>query len=117
MKKIIGRLVRRVLRSFGYFKIDYGFSCGRHWIEIDGYTVAQFSGVDCWLRDEDVHRFGYVCLDRGKYWEAPTDAEKQKEAWVCGIIGSQRRDQVIKGNQDGSISNPGCCSCNPDKEK
>jgi hypothetical protein len=67
----VRRLVGCVLRRFGYLKCDYGFSCGRHWVEIDGRTVAQTSGDDCWMRDEDVHRLGYVCMDRGKHWDVP----------------------------------------------
>jgi hypothetical protein len=47
-------VMRRFLKLFGYYKIDYGFSCGRHWIEIDGKVVAQTPGDDVWLRDEDV---------------------------------------------------------------
>ena len=57
-----------LLRLFGYYKIDYGYSCGRHWIEIDGKVIAQTPFDDVWLRDEDVHRLGYVVLDKGKYW-------------------------------------------------
>jgi hypothetical protein len=64
-------VVRRVLRRFGYLKCDYGFSCGRHWVEIDGKVIAQTSGDDVWLRDEDVHRLGYAIIDHGKHWSAP----------------------------------------------
>lgn len=35
-------------------KVDYGFSCGRHWISIGGKVIAQTSGDDVWMRDEDV---------------------------------------------------------------
>ena len=35
-------------------KIDYGFSCGRHWIKIDGKMIAQTPGDDVWMKDEDV---------------------------------------------------------------
>jgi hypothetical protein len=34
--------------------IDYGFSCGRHWIKINGKVIAQTPGDDVWMRDEDV---------------------------------------------------------------
>lgn len=35
-------------------KIDYGFSCGRHWISINGKIIAQTPGDDVWMRDADV---------------------------------------------------------------
>jgi hypothetical protein len=65
-----------LLRLFGYYKIDYGYACGRHWIEIDGKVIAQTSGDDVWLRDEDVHRLGYVVLDKGKHRTKPKGALK-----------------------------------------
>lgn len=48
--------MRKLLKFFGYYAIDYGCSCGRWWIEIDGKTIAQTSGDDLFLRDEDVKR-------------------------------------------------------------
>ena len=35
-------------------EIDYGFSCGRHWIRIGDIMIAQTQGDDVWMRDEDV---------------------------------------------------------------
>ena len=61
------------LRKRGYLKVDYGFACGRHWIEIDGKVIAQTGGDDVWLRDEDVHRIGYAILDHGKHWYEPDE--------------------------------------------
>lgn len=69
--KMFDKCFKNMLRSLGYLKCDYGFACGRHWVEIDGYVLAQVSGEACPLRDEDVHRIGYVCLDHGKYWDDP----------------------------------------------
>lgn len=66
-------MIRWILRKFGYYKIRYGFSCGRHWIEIDGKTMAQTPGDAIWLRDEDVQRIGYVAIDRGRHWTMPTE--------------------------------------------
>lgn len=63
--------MRRLLKYFGFYKIDYGFATGRHWIEIDGKVIAQTSGDDVWLRDEDVHRLGYIVLDKGLHWNKP----------------------------------------------
>ena len=71
MKKILQNMLRRVLRRFGYLKVDYGCACGRHWVSIDGHTIAQASGEDVPMRDEDVHRLGYVIMDHGKYWDKP----------------------------------------------
>lgn len=62
--------MRSILRWFGFYKIDYGFSCGRHWIEIDGKVIAQ-SENDILMCDEDVHRLGYEILDNGKHWAEP----------------------------------------------
>ena len=62
--------MRWFLRLFGYYKIDYGFSCGRHWISIDSVVIAQNPG-DLWLRDEDVHRLGYHLIDKGRHWTTP----------------------------------------------
>ena len=64
-------IIGNILRKFGYYKCDYGCSCGRHWISIDGKTIAQTSGDDVWLRDEDVHKLGYICFDQGKHWDKP----------------------------------------------
>ena len=75
-RQIIGSLVQRFLRRYGYLKVDYGFSCGRHWLEIDGKMIAQTSGDDVWLRDEDIHRLGYAIIDHGKYWTDPKDTSK-----------------------------------------
>ena len=38
----------------GFYKIDYGFSCGRHWVTIDGKTVVQSDGADVYLPDEQI---------------------------------------------------------------
>lgn len=64
-----------LLRFFGYYRIDYGFSCGRHWMTINGKTIAQTAGDAVWMRDEDVHRLGYAVLDHGKHWTAPNGTE------------------------------------------
>ena len=57
-------MIRKLLRLFGYYKIDYGFACGRYWVEIDGKTLAQTSGDDVWLRDEQVEKIQKVCLQQ-----------------------------------------------------
>lgn len=64
-------MIRAILHKLGYLKVDYGFACGRHWIEIDGKTICQTSGDDIFLRDEDVHRLGYELIDKGKHWTKP----------------------------------------------
>lgn len=40
--------------------IDYGFSCGRAWVEIDGKVIAQTTGDDFYMRNEDVQRLQEV---------------------------------------------------------
>ncbi len=64
-------MIRWLLRKFGYFRIDYGFSCGRHWMSIDGKVIAQTAGDHVYLRDEDVHRLVYTAIDGGRYWSRP----------------------------------------------
>lgn len=75
MKKVIDK----ILRYFGYYKIDYGFSCGRHWISIGGKILAQTPGDAVWMRDEDVHRLAYIVID-GCVWSEPFDWEKYENA-------------------------------------
>ena len=67
-------ICKRALRQLGYLKVDYGFSCGRHWISIDAKIIAQTSGNDVWMRDADVHRLGYAVIDHGKHWVKPTQS-------------------------------------------
>lgn len=64
-------MISWLLRKFGYHHIDYGFSCGRHWMSIDGKTIAQTSGDSVWLRDEDVHQLVYHTVDGGRYFSNP----------------------------------------------
>ena len=66
-------MIRNLLRKFGYLKVNYGFACGRHWVEIDGHVIAQASGEDVPMRDEDVHRLGYVIIDHGEFWDKPEE--------------------------------------------
>jgi len=39
--KLIKNTITKILRRFGYLKVDYGFACGRHWLSIDGKTICQ----------------------------------------------------------------------------
>ena len=45
-------MLAKLLKMFGYYKIDYGYSCGRHWVEIDGNLVAQSRDANLWLPDD-----------------------------------------------------------------
>lgn len=49
-------LAERVARKFGYYKIRWGFSCGRAWIEIGDKTIAQTLGDDLCLPDEQIRK-------------------------------------------------------------
>jgi hypothetical protein len=71
LRHTIVHLVRRFLRRFGYLKVDYGFACGRYWVEIDGKVISQTSATHVWLCDDDVHRLGYAIIDHGKHWNMP----------------------------------------------
>ena len=35
-------------------EIDYGLSCGRNWITINGVDIYQAGGADIYMKDEDV---------------------------------------------------------------
>jgi len=65
------KLIDAILRRCGYYRCDYGFSCGRHWVRIDGRVIAQSNADEVWMPDRFVHALGYVCFDRGRRWEEP----------------------------------------------
>jgi hypothetical protein len=44
-------------------EIDYGLSCGRNWITIDGKELSQTGGADIYMRDEDVAKLIKVLCD------------------------------------------------------
>jgi hypothetical protein len=74
--------MRWLLRKLGYLKVDYGFACGRHWIEIDGKTIAQTPGDDFWLRDEDIRNLA-VAVIPGCIWKNGP-ASWQWDRWING---------------------------------
>jgi hypothetical protein len=41
-------------RQMKKVKVDWGFACGRAWIEIDGKTICQTEGDDLWMQDDKV---------------------------------------------------------------
>lgn len=47
-------MIRRIFKWFGFYKISWGFTCGRHWMEIDGKVIAQTPGNDMWMRDLEI---------------------------------------------------------------
>lgn len=51
-------MIKAILRWFGYYKMDYGFATGRHWIEIDGKMIYQGNRADIWIPDETVRQLG-----------------------------------------------------------
>lgn len=69
MKKMIIRMLRRL----GYVKFEYGFACGRHWMEIDGRMFAQ-SDDDVRVPDEFVERICHAVANGGGH-----KADEQKE--------------------------------------
>jgi hypothetical protein len=44
-------------------EINYGLSCGRNWIEIDGKMIYQADGADLYMKDEDVAKLIKVLCD------------------------------------------------------
>lgn len=55
-------MIAKILRWFGYVSIDYGFACGRHWIEVDGKMIAQTHGDDFWMKDNDIRRLAQAII-------------------------------------------------------
>lgn len=64
------KLLRWILRRFGFVHIDYGAACGRHWVSIDGKVLAQTPGDRVPLRDGDVVRIARACIP-GCIWGPP----------------------------------------------
>lgn len=79
-------MIRWLLRKLGYVSIDYGFSCGRHWVAIDGKVIAQTSGDDFWLEDAQIRRMA-IAVVPGCVWQAEAGDEwyiqvvKQRWPW------------------------------------
>ena len=79
-------MLSHILRWFGYVSIDYGFSCGRHWVEIDGKMIAQTPGNDFWMRDEDIRRLAIAVIEGCRWVPVEGDhryiqAVKQRWPW------------------------------------
>ena len=56
-------------------EVDYGFSCGRHWIKINGKVIAQTPGDDVWLRDEDIVKLGRAVIPGcAEHWQHPYES-------------------------------------------
>lgn len=64
-------MLKRILRYFGYYKCDYGFATGRHYVIINGMVIADTPEDDFWLSENDVHRLGYCLFDHGEHWTVP----------------------------------------------
>lgn len=59
-------------KLFNYLRVDYGFSCGRHWIDIDGKVIAQTPGDDFYLPDEKIAQLGLKVIPGcEKHWIDP----------------------------------------------
>lgn len=86
-------MIRSLLRWLGYVSIDYGFSCGRHWIQIDGKTIAQTHGDDYWMPDEEIRRLAQAVVP-GCVWEAEEGDEwfiqDVKQRWPWHDLGEWR---------------------------
>lgn len=52
-------------------EVDYGFSCGRHWVRIGDAVITQTPGDTIWMRDEDVLKLGWMLFDHGQHWGKP----------------------------------------------
>lgn len=42
--------------------IDYGFSCGRHWISINDKVIAQTPGDDFCMPDEEIRKLAIAVI-------------------------------------------------------
>ena len=64
-------MITKILRWFGFVAIDYGCSCGYHYVMIGGKTIAQTSGDDFWLEDERVRALAIALIPNCE-WKEPT---------------------------------------------
>lgn len=55
----------------GHYRLDYGFSMGRHWMSIGKWMIYQGSRADCILPDGVVHKLAYDLIDKGEHWTKP----------------------------------------------
>ena len=78
---LVGRSISAIFRLFGYYRCDYGFSCGRAWVTIDGRTICQTPRDDLWMADEDVCDLAYVMFDRGKHMKEPVRLRLRHKHW------------------------------------
>ncbi len=70
--------------------VQYGFSCGRHWIKIGDKVIAQTPGDDVWMRDADVCDLARAVIP-GCEWKKAFRLDD-------GIIGVDvRADRPLKG--------------------
>lgn len=72
---LAGVFVALVWAFRNLYAIGYGFACGRHWMSINGKVIAQTSGDDCYLRDEDVERLVKATV-RNCVWNEPKKAHQ-----------------------------------------
>lgn len=95
-------MISAILRLLGYVRIDYGFSCGRYWVEIDGKIIAQTAGDDLWMADGDVRRLAQGIWGDACVWGADVDDEWYvqhiKRRWPWHDLGELRAAKM------GSIS-------------
>jgi hypothetical protein len=48
-------MIRKLLAIFGYHKVKWGYTCGRHWVEIDGFLILDSTVGHAWMRDDHVN--------------------------------------------------------------
>lgn len=67
-------MLKQLLAFFGYYKIDYGYSTGRHWIEINdvifyqGIQYKQYENLELGLTDIQVFILTKLILKDNCVW-------------------------------------------------
>lgn len=90
-------------------KIDYGFSCGRHWIKINDVMIAQSQGDDVWMRDADVCDLARAIIP---------DCNWKKAFRVDdGIVGVELLKDRSKGTTTSKIENYGFAKSHDPRSK
>jgi len=86
-------MITDLLRRLGYLKVDYGFSCGRHFIEIDGKIIAQTNGNDVWMRDEDISTLGRAVIPGcAAHWQRPV---RDRQSSVFSKLDPYRSEDLV----------------------
>lgn len=74
-------MIRRILRFFGYLKVEYGFTSGGKWITIDGKTISSSGGSDVTMLEADIEVLGRALLPGCvRSWPTPPNCNARRSS-------------------------------------